>query len=63
MLDILHIVSNSSITLLRAGKILVMDHDLSARISLFESSPRNLRCGGGRDNCTRVADTDPIIAL
>ena len=41
MFDILYIVSNSPITLLRIGKILAMGHDLSARrkgISLFESS-------------------------
>ena len=63
VLDILHIVGNSLITLLRAGKILAMDHDPSARMSLFESSPYSPRCGGGRDNCTRVAYTDPIIAL
>ena len=52
VLDILHIVGNSLITLLRASKILAMDHDPSVRrrgICLFESSPRNLRCGGGRD--------------
>ena len=29
--DILHIVSNNSISLLRTGKILAMDHDPSAR--------------------------------
>ena len=29
MFDILHIVSNSPITLLRTGKILAMGHDLS----------------------------------
>ena len=31
MFDILHMVGNSLITLLRAGKILAMDHDSSAR--------------------------------
>ena len=50
--DILHIGFNGSITLLRAGKILAMDHDLSLRrrgICLLESSPRNPRNDGGRD--------------
>ena len=50
--DILHILGNSSITLLRTGQILAMDHDLSVLrrdICLFESSPCNTRCGGGRD--------------
>ena len=52
MLDILHIVGNSPITLLRVGKILVMGHDPSTRmrgIRLLESGPRTPRCGGGRD--------------
>ena len=50
--DILHIGFNGSITLLRAGKILEMDHDSSLRrrgICLLESSPRNPRNDGGRD--------------
>ena len=50
--EILHIGCNGSITLLRAGKILVMDHDPSSRmrgICLLESSPCSLRSGGGRD--------------
>ena len=50
--DILHIGCNGSITLLRVGKILAMDHDPSSRrrgICLLESSPRNSRSGGGRD--------------
>ena len=48
--DILHIVGNSPITLLRAGKILEMDHDSSMRrrgIRLLKSGPRCLRYGGG----------------
>ena len=52
MFDIFHIVSNSLITLLRVGKILAMDHDLSAQkrgIHLLESDPCSPRCGGGRD--------------
>ena len=52
LFDILHIVSNSSITLLRTGNILVMGHDLSSRrrgIHLFESSPCSTKCVGGRD--------------
>ena len=52
MFDILHIVGNSSSTLLRTGKILAMVHDPSTRlrvIRLFESSPSTTRCGGGRD--------------
>ena len=66
MFDILHIVGNSPITLLRAGKILAMDHDPFVRrrgICLLESGPRCSRYGGVKINCTRVADTDPIIAL
>ena len=42
MFDILHIVGNYPITLLKTGKILVMGHDPSARrrdIRIFESSP------------------------
>ena len=52
MFDILHIVGNSSITLLRAGKILAMGHDPSTRmrgIRLLESGPCTPRCGEGRD--------------
>ena len=52
MFDILHIVSNSPITLLRIDKILAMGPDPSTRrrgIRLFESSPCNMRNGGGRD--------------
>ena len=52
MFDILHIVGNSLITLLRTGKILAMGHDPSARmrgIRMFESSPCSMRSGGGRD--------------
>ena len=50
--DILHIGGNSMIILLKADKVLAMDHDASARrrgIHLFESSPRSSRCCGGRD--------------
>ena len=49
--DILHIVSNSLITLLRTGKILAMGDPSERRrgISLFESSLSRRRCGGGRD--------------
>ena len=50
--DILHILENSSITLLRTGKILVMGYNPSTRrrgIRLFESSPCSTGCGGGRD--------------
>ena len=50
--DILHILGNSLITLLRIDKILVMGYDPSARrrgIRLFESSPYSMRYGGGRD--------------
>ena len=50
--DILHIVGNGLITLLRTDKILVMGHDPSVRrrgIRLFESSSCNTRSGGGRD--------------
>ena len=51
-LTILHIGGNNSITLLRAIKVLMMDHDASAQrrgIRLFESSPHSQRCYGGRD--------------
>ena len=50
--DILHIVGNSPITLLRIGKIMEMGQDPFVRrrdIRLFESSPCNTRSGGGRD--------------
>ena len=50
--DILHIVGNSPITLLRTGKILAMGQDPSTRrrcIHLFESSPCSTRRGRGRD--------------
>ena len=52
MFDILHILGNSLITLLRTGKILALGHDPSVRrrgIRIFESSPCSMRCGGGRD--------------
>ena len=50
MFDILHVFCNGSSTLLRTGKLLVMDHDPFARgrsICLFEGGPRSPRCGGG----------------
>ena len=50
--DILHMLGNSLITLLRTSKILVMGHDPFARmkgIRLFKSSPCNMRCGGDKD--------------
>ena len=50
--DILHILSNSSITLLRTNKIMTMGHDPSARrtgLRLFESRPCSTRCSGSRD--------------
>ena len=50
--DILHIVGNSLSTLLRATKILAMDHDPSLRrrgIRILEIGPRCPRCGGGKD--------------
>ena len=52
MFDILHILDNSPITLLRTGKILVMGHDSSTQrrcIRLFEGSPCITRYGGGKD--------------
>ena len=52
MFDILHILGNSLITMLRTDKILLMDHDSSTQrrgICLFESSPCSTSCGGGRD--------------
>ena len=52
MFDILHILDNSLITLLRTGKVLAKGHDpstLRRDKCLFESSPCSTRCGGGRD--------------
>ena len=52
MFDILHILGNSLITLLRTGKTLAMGQDLSVQmreIRHFKSSPCSTRCGGGRD--------------
>ena len=52
MFDILHILGNNSITLLRTDKILPMGHDPSAQrrgLRLFEGSSCNTRCGGGRE--------------
>ena len=50
MFDILHVFCNGPSTLLRTGKISVMDHDLSVGgrgICLFEDGPHNPRYGGG----------------
>ena len=50
--DILYIVCNSLITLLRIDKILAIGHDLFVRrrgICLFESSLRRTRCGGSKE--------------
>ena len=50
MFDIFHVVYNALITLLRTGKILVINHDPSVGsrgICLLEGDPRILRCGGG----------------
>ena len=52
MFDILDILGNSSITLLRAGKVLAMGHDpfaLKRGIRFFESGPCSTRCAGSRD--------------
>ena len=52
MFDILHIVGNNLVTLLRTSKILSMGHDLSAcrkGIRLFKSSPCSMGHGRGRD--------------
>ena len=60
MFDILHIVDNSSITLLRTDKILAIGHDPSTRrrgICLFESSPSH-KSAEVEMNRTRVVDTD-----
>ena len=67
MFDILHIVGNSLITLLRIGKILAMGHDLSTRRRCTYVFLRVVQAA--RDvaevemNYTRVAETDPTIAL
>ena len=48
--DTLHVLCNGPITLLRTGKILEMDNDLSSRgrgICLLKGDPRSPRCGGG----------------
>ena len=50
MLNILHVFYNGSITLLRIGKILAMDHDLTIGgrgIFLLGGGPRVPICGGG----------------
>ena len=50
--DMLHIVGNRPITLLKVGKILAIDHDPSMRridVRFFESGQSNPICGGGRD--------------
>ena len=49
---ILHIISNSLITLLRTGKILAMDYDWSTQrreAYVFSRVVHAARCGGGRD--------------
>ena len=67
MFDIFHVVYNGLITLLRTGKILAINHDLSVGsrgICLLKGDPRILRCGGrgeklhergrdGSDNCIK----------
>ena len=48
--DILYVFCNGLSTLLRTGKILVMDHDLSAGerdICLLKGGPHSPRCGRG----------------
>ena len=48
--DIFNVFCNGLISLLRTGKILVMDHDpfMGRRgICLLEVGPRSPRCGGG----------------
>ena len=50
--DVLHGFCIGPITLLRTGKILVMDHDPSAGgrgICLLEGGPPYSRCGGGEE--------------
>ena len=50
--DILHIIGNSPITLLKIGKILGMVHDPSVQrrdIRLFKISSCSMGSGGGRD--------------
>ena len=50
--DILHVLCNGLITLLRIGKILAINHDPPAGgrgVCLLEDSPHYPRCGGGRD--------------
>ena len=64
--DILHVFCNGPITLLRTGKILAMDHDLSAGgrgICLLEGGPRSSRCGGGGEKLHDMGEMDPIIVL
>ena len=57
MFDILHVLCNGLITLLRVSKILAMGHDPSARgrgICLQEGDPHSPRCGGGGEKlCER----------
>ena len=50
MFDILHVFYNGPSSLLRTGKILMMDHDSSTGgrgICFLEGGPLNPRCGGG----------------
>ena len=67
MFDILHVFCNGLSTLLRIGKILVMDHDSSA--GGREAYVFSIVVHVARDvvvverNCTSVGETNPIIAL
>ena len=66
MLDILHVVSNGPITLLRTGKILAMGHDPSSRrrgICLSENFHATRDMVEVERNWAKVADTDPTIGL
>ena len=66
MFDILHVVCNGLITLLRTSKILAIDHDQSVGgrdICLLEGGPRNPRCTKVKRNCTIMGETDLIITL
>ena len=64
--DILHVFCNGLITLLRAGKILAMDHDPSTGgrgICLLEGGSQARDVVEVERNCTSEGDTNPIIAL
>ena len=66
MFDIMHILDNSPITLLRTNNILVMGHDSFAKGEAYIFSKV---VHAAQDvvaveiNCTRVAKTNPTIAL